>query len=370
MNNDQYEFWLTDDAGIRIVLLSNISHASLSHSTQGYSTIELGLPYQDYIKAVAQVFQRDWRVDVWRSPAYGIPKRREGSYFLRKFEIYDRDTDSMRMIRFYGRGPWDILRRWSVVTPTESYYKKTDYVDDMMKDIVRESFVTTPRVAPSGEFAVDGDTSLGPSVTHTFRGKTVLDVLKELKDISLSYNRTSSAYRKIYFDVVEGPGPTNGFGYIFRTYADRRGVDRTKQLIFSPENGNLKAPSYSEDYLDEITEAQAGETVVDSPFINYSRWNKILKFSGTTTAAATDTASANKMLGDGAGKISLNAQFLSTPGGPDQPRSLYGVDWDFGDTVRVQYGGRVFNADVNIVYLSVNEDGTENIMGANTVGSV
>lgn len=370
MNNDQYELWMTDDAGRRIALLNNVAHLSYTRSILGYSTIEFGLPYDVYVRSIPAFFQRDWRVDVWRSTAIGISKRREGSFFLRKFQIYDREDDGMRMVRFYGRGPWEILRRWSVVTATESQYKKTDYIDDMMKAIVQEQFLTTLRVVPTAtEFSVAGDTSLGPSVTHQFRGRAVLDILRELRDMSLSYNRNDPTNRRIFFDVVEGPGLSGGFGYIFRTYADRRGADRTEGVIFSPENGNMKGASYTENYLEETTEAMVGETTVTSPQRYASRWNRILKFSGTTTAAATDTSDANKLLGAEAGQVSMNAQFLSTPGGSGMPRCLYGVDWDFGDMVRVQYAGRSLNADVNIVYVSVNDSGQEKIMGSNVVGA-
>ena len=364
-----HEFWLCDDAGKRITLLKKFAFASYSRSSRGLGVIQFGLPLEEYLAFVPTVFQPDMRIDVWRSPEYGYAKRRESSYFLRKYRIYDREEDGMRTIEFYGRSPLDILRRWSVYSTLEANYKKTDYIDDMMKSIVTQEFITGAHCVPAGEFSVDGDTSLGPSVTHSFLGKTVRDVCDELKAISYSKYADDPTNRRILYDVVEGAGQTNGFGYVFRTYADLRGVDRTKGLVFSPENGNLKSTEYYEDFLDQVTVAQVGATQVSDPDTTLSRWNSIMNYkANSSTDAAVRTADANKMLAEEGKDISFGAYFLSTPGSPTQPRSLYGVDWDFGDLLPVQYAGVNLNAEVEIVWVSVDEMGQENIVGSNRVG--
>ena len=369
--SSSWEFWLCDDAGRRITLLQEIGFVAITRSTRGYGTIHLGLPYETYMQGVATVFQPDWRIDAWRSPEHGIPMRREGSFLLRKYRIYDRDTDDVRVIEFNGRSPLEILRRWSVINPIKSFFRKKLPIDDMMKAIVTESFVSpTPRVAPAGEFEVDGNMSLGPTVTRSFFGKVVLDILKELKATSFSMNEITPTDRRIFFDVVEGPGLLNGFGYTFRTYADLRGTDRTGGLIFSVENGNLKAPAYEENYLEETTEAQSGKTAVQSPDINLSRWNRILEYwDGASSTPTEQNARANAILRDKGKKLSVDATFLNTPGGRNKPRSLYGVDWDLGDLLRVQYGGKNVTAEVEIVYLALDESGRETVTAKNTVGA-
>jgi len=373
--SSSYEFWLTDDSGKKMLLFKNLAYVSYCRTTNGYGTIQLGLPFNDYVKFVPFVFQPDWRIDVFRSPESGLPKRRECSFLLRKFRIYDRTTDSMRMIEFFGRSPIDILRRWSVVSYTISYYKKTDQIDDMMKAIVTQSFITTPMVAPTGELTVEGNVSLGPIVTLSFFGKVVLEILRDLKATSFSLNATDPTSKKIYFDVVEGNTLSNGgFGYLFKTYAGLRGTDRTSNLVFSVENGNIQEPQYYEDYLDQVTEGQVGTTVVDGPDIYLSRWNKIMVYRGITespnfsTSVDEKTALANKILAEGAKDVSFNATFLNTPGSPVQPRSLYGVDWDLGDLLSVKYAGRAFESEVKIVYVSLEEDGKENVIGMSSIG--
>ena len=66
----------------------------------------------------------------------------------------------------------------------------------------------------------------------------------------------------------------------------------------------------------------------------------------------------------------LYVTFLNTPGGLHQPRSLYGVDWDLGDLVRVTYAGIQMEAEIVIVYVSYDENGEEEITGRNDVGEI
>lgn len=369
------ELWITDDAGRRIAPIKNAAFMSMSRTLQGFGTFHTGIPFKDY--NVSPIFLPDRRVEVWRSPGHGHPLRREGSFFLRKFNVYTRESDNLEIIEFFGRSPLDILRRQAVTSTTASVYSKTDQIDDMMKAIVTDNFITTPQTAPVGELTVDGNEALGPSISHSFFGKNVLDILKDLKDISFSMNRTLSTDRRIFFDVVEGaPLSGGGFGYIFRTYADLRGVDRTiNGPIFSVENGNIKDPSYYEDYLDSATLASvlnfdlpASNGSATSPDRYLSRWNDI-RVAQTTSdpTVAINNSEARQLLQEHAVDKALNVNFVDSPGSDRQPRSLYGIDWDLGDLLPVRFARRDFNTEVQIIYLSVNEDGQENIIGMSQV---
>lgn len=365
----EHEFYLTDDAGVRIGLLDHFAYASYSRSTRGYGVIQFGLPLEEWISIAPYIFQPDWRLDVWRSPGYNFSKRRESSYLLRKYRIYDQQ-EGVRMIEFHGRCPLDILRRWSVASTLIADYKKTGPADDLMKDVVTQEFITEGNCVPVGELTVEGDLGLGPIITDSFCGKNVLKICQGMKEATFNLHETSSANRRIFFDVVERPATSgDGFDYVFRTYADLRGSDKRENLIFSVENGNIKTPEYFEDYLDEITVAQVNSTTVTGVDSTLSRWNSILAFRSTYASDVdTDTAAANKMIGEGMKKKSLGAYFISTPGSSDQPRSLYGLDWDLGDLLRVQYAGKDMDAEVEIVWVSVNQEGIENIVGSNRVG--
>lgn len=368
-----YEFYLTDDAGRRITILKNIAFASISRAVKGYGTCHIGIPFQAF--NVRPVFLPDRRLEVWRSPKNGATLRREGSFFLRKFNVYTREEDNVQIIEFYGRSPIDILRRQSVTSTTLAKYQKTDFIDDMMKEIVSENFVSPAQTAPSGELTVDGEESLGPSISHSFFSQNVLDVLKDLQDISITLSKEDSSNLRIYFDVIEGsPLSSGGYGYTFRTYANLRGTDRITGKVFSVENGNVKAPSYYEDHLDSFTVASilnlstpAANGSATSPDATLSRWNTIVSAQQSSeTTAALNESKADSVLQDGEAEKSFNVTILDSPGSNRQPRSLYGVDWDLGDLLPVRYADKNINVEVNTVYLSVDEDGKENIVGMTT----
>lgn len=381
----RYEIWVCDDRGRRMHLFPKVDNFSYSRTTQGLGTLQMSVPFDDYIKAIPSLFKPDWRLDVWRSPQVGIPARREGSFLLGRYQVYQRTSDNVRIIEFYARSPLDILRRQCWETDAD----QTNEVDDLMKNVVRGMFVTNPSAtstAPTivnagvytytGEFAVDEDASDGPSVTSKFYLRNVLDILNDLRKASVTLNLLSSTNKKIYFDVIEDESlVSGGFGYRFRTYPGLRGRDRTTGIIFSPENGNLIAPVYFEDYQDEVTGVYLYKEGVltasaqsDNQYL--SRWH-FIKQDGTTSQATAAAAlnDAYTELKQGAVKKVMNATFLSSPGSPEQPRSLYGLDWDLGDLLPVKFAGKAMNVEVAIVYVSVNDRGEEKITGKSQVGA-
>jgi hypothetical protein len=382
--SSSYDFWLTDDSGRKITPLKNWSFFTYSRTTQGFGAIQFGMPYDYYRSLVPEVFKPDWRIDVWRSPDEGFPMRREGSFLLRKHTIYE-EVEGDRTIQFFGRSPIDILRRGSLCYADIAQFEKTGLADDVMVEIVFQAYDTYNTLAvPDGEFVSDSSPGLGPSITRSFQGANLLDVLNDIKNETIGRNLAlPTTVRKIYFDVVEHNTLTNGgFGYIFRTYADLRGQDRTGSgLIFSVPNGNLRKPVYYEDHLDEINSlgalygwghgvgADCGELVFSNEIYS-SRWNRCRKtmFMSLDVDVVNQTNTLNVELAKNRAQKVFSGDFLNTPGGPSQPRSLYGVDWDMGDLVRAEFADKTFDAEVNIVHVSVNDKGKENIVGQTEVG--
>lgn len=418
-----YELWLLNDRGTRISLLQNYSYFSYSRSLLGFGTILVGLPYDDFRSRVFPVFQPDRRIDVWRSPDDGYPMRREGTYLLRLPKIYTRKTDNMRMISFTGRDPTDLLaRRFVIQAAGSDPTRKTAPVDDMMKEIVREQMgwgsaldangaLDNNRAFPQGEFTVQPNASAGPTISAAFADRDVLDVLKELKQASFQLNQQWVGYRRIFFDVVpydmgnvlisiteeatddaildEASDPlidessvlVPGVGFQFQTFADLRGQDRTQALEFSVENNNLEEPYYTQNYLEEVNavlvkgygrgDSRVSVWVEDTERINASRWNRMEGYKdGSQEPDASKLADVGYPdLFDGMPKEELSAVFLNVAEGPDTPRSLYPLDWDLGDLVRVSYAEKQFNAEIMIVYVAIDENGVETITGRNQVSA-
>lgn len=420
--NATYEFWLTDDEGKLILNLDGWSFFSYSRSLLGLGTFTMGLPYQEWKQKIFPVFQPDWRVECWRSPMTGIPMRREGVYFLRKKNIYTRKTDGMQIIQFYGRSPIDLLSRRVIPQAAgTSWTRKTDAIDDLMKQIVREQTlygsaldengaVDNSRAYPSGEFSVQADFGLGPNVTVNCAEMNVLDVLKQLKDLSFELAKEDTANYKIYFDVVpynvggltdfildeefsdaildeagfalESETSINvsaGTSFQFQTFAGLYGQDRTAGKVFSVENENLEEPHYSLSHMDEKNavivkgfgrgDSRSSDWVTDDERINQSRWNRSEVFRDGSQEPDQDKLAdlGRGDLWEGEPDEEISAVFVNSAGGENAPRSLYGVDWDLGDLLPVEYADKRLDVEVSIVYVAMNEAGQEEISGRNEV---
>lgn len=420
-----YEVYLTDDAGNRLMALNNYAFLSYSRSVIGFGTVEIGIPYQWFKEQIFPIFRPDWRIEIWRSPDTGFPLRREQVYFLRMYRIYTREEDAVQIITFYGHDPKDILRRRYVIQASGTQWtRKTDEIDDMMKEIVREQFVygsvvdpdgvvDNTRCAPRDEFIVQSNLTLGPSYTYNFADRMVLDILKDLRDASAQLALEDVVNQKIYFDVLpfdiqmniiyildaedpseyildeagkplldeESTTSNAPIGFRFETFAGLRGEDRTLGVIFSVPNNNLKGPSYSKSYIDEINrvivkgfgrrDSREYDWAQYAADINLSRWNRCEGYvdasnepdQANLSDAGQETLYKNRPIEQ------LEAVFLNVPEGPDSPRSLYGVDWDLGDLLPVEYAGKRFYVEVDIVYISIDKDGKETITGRNSINS-
>ena len=391
-----YELWLTDDSARRLLLLKDISFLNYTRTVSRLGVLQFGLPLDFIRNRINPFFVPDWRVEVWRSPANGIPLRREDVFMLRKPNVYTRQ-DSVVMIQFYGRNGIDLLNRRSVIQrPGTSYTSKTATADNIMKAIVREQMlygsaldengtVDNTRAWPQNEFRVQADLSLGPSLSRTFADRNVYDILKDLQAASFQYNMVSATNKKIYFDVVpvdisgSVTAYTSPLGWEFRTYAGTFGTDRTTGVEFSMENENIADPSYALNRLDEVTSvivkgngqgaSQLVQKVPDSVRLNASRWNRIEKILSATSEASTTalTDAGNAELFKDKPVEELNVTLVNSPGSQNAPRSLYGLDWDLGDLVRVNYAGKQFNMEITAAYVAVDENGKETVTGRNTV---
>ena len=422
----RYELWLTDDRGRRITLLNDAAYFSYSRTTKGYGTCLIGLPYEEYKQRVSPIFQPDWCLDIWRAPDNDYELQHEQTYLLRMPKIYRRDTDNVQIIALYGRDPKDLLRRRWVIQPAgypQTY--KTDYIDDMMKAIVREQMLWSQaldadaiqdnsRAYPVGEFLVQGDVSLGPQFTLTFADRNVLDVLQELRDASFQkHEEDPLTFSRIYFDIVtnqiegkilyildeetltpildeygfplldeESPDPGSARGFEFVTFANLRGQDRTSNaLVFSPENNNLEAATYTKNYMGEENsmivkgfgrgDSKPHATITDTQRAGASRWNLCEGFVDASTEPdqAYLENYAYPSLYAGQPNEEIGAVFLNAPGSPDTPRSLYGIDWDLGDLLPVEFAGKRFDVEVDIVYVAIDESGKETISGRNDINA-
>lgn len=417
----KYEVWLLDDEGNKIIQIDDFHYLSYSRLVSGMGICQIGYPFEEIQNKLTEYWKLDRRIEVWRAPLDDMPLRRDATFLLRSPRIYTRESDGYVYLEYYGRSPIDLLNRRVIPQYAGSTYtEKTDEIDDMMCALVRENClfdtvtdetgtVDNDRAFPESEFLVQADRSIGPSVTVTLADKKLMDALTELRDLSIQKNAEDSANRRIYFDMIvsdlknyviyildhdfeiirtEDGEPLLDetsistlapFGFEFVTIADRFGSDIRELFEFSEENGNFVGGSYQLSHMDEINavyvkgqgegSSRQVETVVDAARIAVSRWNRcetLVEASSSTTTASLQS-DGTKTLNEGKPVDELYGTFVSIEGDENVPRCLYGLDWDLGDLVRVQYAGKYFDAEIMTIHVSIDESGNEKIQGRNKI---
>jgi hypothetical protein len=245
-----------------------------------------------------------------------------------------------------------ISRRDVDYQATESETDKTDYADDMMKEIVTEnmgSSATAARQFPSA-FSVAADVANAPSITYEFPQQNVLDTLQNIAEISAVEGTD------LYFDV-RWQSPTS---LQFRTYTDQPGVDTTDRILFSDVRGNIAFPKLSEKYSGEYNVVNAygmGEPPYqmksqqeDTTRSGRSLWaRREYSFYVGNISFLALLYEAKAELGFGKPNLAFSCKLLDT-----HPSALYGIHWNYGDRVRVEFNGKTYDGLVNRLEVDYN----------------
>jgi hypothetical protein len=249
----------------------------------------------------------------------------------------------------------------------------------MIKEIITEQFVNTANrfgdiyysrssALPTAHFSVAPDESKGRELQKAFAFRNVLTTIQEIAEASAWPTTDTLDGVPIFFDL-EYTGPAR---FVFKTYANRYGVDRTvtggiAPIVFSKDRANLGNPEMSYRYEDEKNMVYGGgqgtgsarviDPENDQPRHNYSIWNyqegfKDAREEDTTLGVATRAFE----------EMQRRRPFVDFSGSLlDTPRSRFGVDWGYGDWVTVRYKDFSFDGYVDSFYISVDKSGTEDI---------
>lgn len=162
------------------------------------------------------------------------------------------------------------------------------------------------------------------------------------------------------FDLVK----TGAAAWEFRWYAGQRGVDRSNNLLFALERGNMAEPEYRFDRTEEATVAIAagqGEgadrEVVVRTGPDFAADNDVEIFADARhveTAAGAESAGDSR-LEEVRARQQFGYRVLQTPG------CAYGVHYGLGDLVRAQYGLVNVTQKIIGVTIGLDRDGAETI---------
>ena len=311
----------------------------------------------DYPKNLLQV---DYLIEIWRRPEGGIETLQMVG-FLRKWR-YFMESDGTNKIKLSGPDQLELLNRATIAYAAgEPESDKTDFADDMLKEIVNEN--KGPGAGNTAEgrfrgydanhFSISGDESAAPSLTRRFAWRQMWPVLKEIAESS------GHLGTPLFFDCE----PMGHGKFEFRTWINLRGIDRTigtglAPIVFSIEAGNLIQPSLEEDWTEEWNYVYGGgqgeetsrliDTENDLSRILRSIWNRreIFQDAREEDEALGVAQKAFQRMNDSRPRLRFEGQLI------DSPQARYGVEWGFGDKVTVQYQGRTLNGDINNVHIA------------------
>lgn len=364
----KHELWLTDDRGNRLDLLDEVESFSWTRVINDIGRCRIVLK-GDFDRSL---LARDNRIEVWRAPTPDSDLRLEDIYLIRRPIIATSPVGLQRQTVF-AMSPTELLSRRIIAFVTgSSQSSKADLVDDMMKEIVDENLGASAGVDDFGAarsfdssfFSIQADAGAGPSITKSFAWRNVLVVLQDLSDAA------REAGTEVYFAVV----PTSVTTFEFQTFIDQPGQDRrlpagSGPILFSLDQGNIEVPILEDDFENEVNYVYGGgqgeaaardiQEVRDLDRINASIWNRREAFRDSrheaTSAGVTDEAEVRLI--EGRPRRRFSTDILSVDG------ARYGLDWDFGDRITVEYLREQFNALIKVVSVRVDSSGLETVTG-------
>ena len=358
MPESKWNVYLGDEYGNRTSDLERIISGEFVRVVNDVGAFSLVLPGN----TSATIQNPDGMVEIWRRPIDGTMQN-VFTGFIRKVRYTTDDIGNQRIV-VSGYDTNDLLRRRIIAYAAgEDESDKTDYADDMMKEIVTEnlgSSAASGRDISSYGFSVSAQTADGPSLSKAFAWRNMLLVLQEIAASS------ATAGTDLYFDVVPYVNG-NVINMRFDTYTNQPGDDKTNQVFFGETWGNLSNAELEYDYSEEenyITAGGQGEEsdrvtadASSTSLINLSVFNRREAFEDarneTTAAGLQDRA--DKRLREGKPKTRFGGLLLDT----EQTR--YGTDWSFGDRVTAIYNNIQFDGLINAVRFRLEESGLERI---------
>jgi len=313
----------------------------------------------------------DHQIEIWRQP-YGGRRKLQTVGFMRAWEWFE-TNDGEERLWIAGPDQNDLLdRRIVAYYAGDAEASKTDYADDMLKEIVDENMGPSapldeagrPRACDPDYFTIQAQSSLAPEVTRSFPWRRVMPVLQEIA------NASADLGTPLYFDMTPGASPGR---YEFRTFTEILGLDASvdgdmsQPAIFSKKLGNLLEPRLLVDWRDERNYVYGGgagsgaSRMIDPEDdvwrMRRSIWNRRECFEDAReedTLLGVATKAYARMQAERP-RIRMRGRLLDTP------NARWGVDWDYGHKVTLNHKGQEFSGMISSYYMEIDENGFEDL---------
>jgi len=224
MSASAYELWLTSDTGLRLQLLDGVAWWAATRQVNAIGNFTMGLPSSFDTRLI----EADRMVQVWRA-SQGGQLGLWRVYLVRWWRWEMQDSDEIFTIG--GPDCNDLLRRRIVAAySASSQAHKTDYADDMMKEVVSEALSDSAEPTPDagtrvwGDLSVQADLGDGPTLTKSFAWRSLL--LPSGGGVLTSIAQAArEAGCEVFFDVVPDIVSSTSITFEFRTCTGQPGCD-------------------------------------------------------------------------------------------------------------------------------------------------
>lgn len=349
----KHEIRWYDNTGALQRVISNFTSLDYVKTVNTVGAMDLTIPLGNYDFTD---FSTDVILEIWRETSGEMRLQNETTYFLLDWEIYnDGQADLVRLLAKDAN--FLLSTRIVAYASGTSQAEKSDYADDMMKEVVKENMGSS---ASSGRqfsnFSIDGDFSASEEIDKAFAWRNVLTVCEDICKMAKDKGTNT------YFEIVR---PQPGY-YVFKTYVDYRGVDHGSESSdirpVGVEYQNLSNPTLKEIHSSQISsfviggQGQASErsTVTYSPteFGYYRNTEGFIDARNTQDSNILDDLKYEKFEEHNYKRIVSG--YLS------ETKSMrYGIDFDFGDVLAVEAFGYNVDCHVDSVAVRVDNKGKE-----------
>ena len=362
-----YQIILYDSTGMRLAILDDYRSLQFQNTVNGQGFFTLIINYNDPKR---ELFEINGIIEIKRKIPGVVDWYTEFNGHVENFQtnVFQNGNEQFTVVGSHFNGT--LARRIIAYYEGTAEADKNDVAETVMKEFVTENIGALATV-PNGRFAngvmsnfsIEADVATGVNWEGDRTGKNLLEVLQEI-----------SNFAEIDFEVQTDTTVGN---YIFRTFVDQLGTDRTTfgldpstglngagnaPHIFAPERGNVQTSLVAEKHRKEKNRVfvygqgtGATRNIVSredaTAFDNTNNINlrETMRGGGSQDTAAKLNAKGDEVL------ESLKAiqKFEFTP--QDIPSSLYGVHYFLGDKITVRVGG--IEADKKIVSATITLSG-------------
>lgn len=316
---------------------------------------------------IAQLFQKDMIVEVYRRNEFALAVELEGTYLARRFNPSEDDKSKYSVIK--GQALERLLKARKIKIKDDSAAANGISRKDGFGDAVMTAFVTDHCISPADNlnrvipnFTTAPTDNLGYyHVANKEDGDNLLEVLQEIANKS-----------RVDFRIIRN----GGNALLFQT--GNFGTDRTKDtnypggkfILFTPGRGNIWNPNLELDYTNEITAVTVlGDGPEDSRRSRLVLDNQRLAESPFSWVEETIDANENEndddaLFGVGWSRLKENERestAFSFTVDWNAPDLAYNIDWGLGDRVSAEWFNFAQNMRITGIQLDVGAGASEKI---------